>query len=113
MSRLNETYSEMVADVAKSLIPLMGKVNSKGLSPEALDMSKVVMQTMGLVGDLLETIDEMEARQKKTEAKINCLVEANNTLTRVIKDLLEQNEQILNEVDKRSRTSAKKKGDDE
>lgn len=109
MSRLNDTYSEMTKDVAKMLVPMMGKVDTKGFSAEAFDMTKVVMMSMGLVGDLLETVDEMETRQKKTEAKIDCLIEANNTLTRVIKDLLEQNEEILNEVDKRSRTSAKKK----
>ena len=123
MSNLNNTYSEMVADVAKCLIPMIGRVNSKGLSPEALDMSKVAMQTMGLVGDLLETVDEMDKRQKFLEGKINCLIEANNTLTRVIKDLLEQTgdtkeivlsveKEILKEANKKTSTKKEKGGDE-
>lgn len=123
MSKLNKTYSEMTKDVAKALIPLMGKVNSEGLSPEAFDMTKVVMMTMGLIGDLLETIDEMDKKQKFLEGKINCLIEANNSQTKVLNHILAQaddtkelvlsvEKEMLKEANKKA-SAKKEKGVDE
>ena len=116
MSRLNETYSEMTKDVAKMLVPMMGKIDTKGFNAEAFDVSKVVMMTMGLIGDLLETIDEMDKKQKFLEGKINCLIEANNSQTKVLSHILAQTEDtkelVLKEANKKASTK-KEKGVDE
>lgn len=123
MSRLNETYSEMTKDVAKMLVPMMGKIDTKGFNAEAFDVSKVVMMTMGLVGDLLETIDEMDKKQKFLEGKINCLIEANNSQTKVLNHILAQaddtkelvlsvEKEMLKEANKKA-SAKKEKGVDE
>lgn len=104
MSRLNETYSEMTKDVAKMLIPMMGKVDTKGFSEEAFDMTKVVMMSMGLIGDLLEAIDELEVRQKETEAIINKLgkvILAKNDLDSTRYDLLLEEIRSIKKINNR------------
>lgn len=123
MSRLNDTYSEMTKDVAKMLVPLMGRVDTKGFSAEAFDMTKVIMMSMGLVGDLLETIDEMDKRQKFLEGKIDCLIEANNSQTKMLNSILAQTadtnelvlcveKEVLKEANKKASVK-KEKGVDE
>lgn len=123
MSNLNETYTNVAKDTMKCLIPLMGKVNSKGFNDEAFDMTKVVMEVTGLVGDLLETIDEMDKKQKFLEGKINCLIEANNSQTKVLNHILAQaddtkelvlsvEKEMLKEANKKA-SAKKEKGVDE
>jgi len=113
MSKLNETYTNVAKDTMRCLIPLMGKVNSEGFSDEAFDMTKIVMEVTGLIGDLLETIDEMEARQKHTDeliSKLGKVILSKNDLDSTRYDLLLEE---IRSIKKISNRKENKKGVDE
>ena len=91
MSNLNDKFVELQKDAIKAITPLYSGISSKDCSEENFVMTKLLMETLGLLGDLLKTIDKMEERQKETELlnnKLGKVILAKNDLDSSRYDLL-------------------------
>ena len=68
---LSKQYDDFVKDGLATAVPYIGSIGR--VDKESKDLSNFLLEGIGLVGELMKTIDELQKNQEKLLEQVECL----------------------------------------